>query len=218
MGGVLPGSPRARLAPSTVPRGAARAGGGWGRRPRRDPLIPLLTPTPSAPGGALLGSPESPGRMWPAPRAGPQRSPPARGAHDRGRRPCKLRPPRIQSPLDLVSPRGGRSDHDVKGAGQTVREGHLPGGGAIRSVPSPRTPRAAPAVAWAGWLTPTAEPWLDPEAREGRARRGPGRRSLTPGAGCPGSRSPCDLRAAERAGERTAGASWGRKRVATGAD
>lgn len=101
-----------------------------------------------------------------------------------------------------------------KGLGRLCARDTYPGG-AIRSVPSPRTPRAAPAVAWAGWLTPTAEPWLDPEAREGRARRGPGRRSLTPGAGCPGSRSPCDLRAAERAGERTAGASWGRKRVAT---
>lgn len=155
--GVLPGFPRAGLAPSCLPRGAAKAGEWWGRRPRRDTLIPMLTPTPSVPGGALLGSPKSSGRTWPAPPAGPQRSLPAQSARQGAQalpgcaslRSCS---PRAScgatpnpDPLDLMSPRGGLSEHDVKGAGQIVRKGNLPGGG--DQLCPLRTPRAVSGVA-----------------------------------------------------------------------
>lgn len=78
-------------------------------------------------------------------------------AHDRGRRrslaapaPAAALPVQAAAtpnpdPLDLLSPRGGRSDHDVKGAGQTVLKGNLPGGG--DQLWPLRMPRAASGVA-----------------------------------------------------------------------
>lgn len=113
----------------------------------------MLTPIPSAPGGALLGSPKGRGRHHRLAHSEPRLP----RAHDRGRRrslaapaPAAALPVQAAAtpnpdPLDLISSRSGRSDHDVKGAGQIVRKGNLPSGG--DQLCPLRTPRAASGVA-----------------------------------------------------------------------
>lgn len=153
---VLPRLARARLASFRRPCGAAKASNGWGGALAATLIHPCADAGPGCARGALLGSLQSSGRKWPAPPAGPQRSPPAQSA-----RPGTQALPGCASlaaalpvtaaatpnpgPLDLMALRRGRSSHDAKGAGQIVRSGNLPGGGGQLCPQS--TPRAASGVA-----------------------------------------------------------------------